>query len=137
MDKHLIQPELIALADYAITSEDKKLSVMGIFDKIFVQQVPMNYPKLSFVAILRGKPHQEAQVKLRALSPANEELFSALANIKFGDNGKANMISNLEGFPFPEVGEYLFIIEQEGRILAEYPLEVMQLNAPGVKKLVS
>ncbi len=132
-----IHAELIAVADYASLSEDKKLSVMGIFDKMLVQELPATHSKLSFVAVLIGKPHQETHLKIKALSPSKKELFSADANIKFGENGKTNMVSNLEGFPFPEVGTYMFVIEENGESIAEYSLDVLQVNAPGVNKLTS
>jgi len=132
-----IHAELIAIADYALLSEDKKLSVIGIFDKVLVQELPASHSKLSFVAVLKGEPHKESQLKIKAVSPSKTELFSANANIKFGENGKTNLVSNLEGFPFPEVGSYSFIIELDGSLIAEYALDVIQLNPPGVKKLAS
>lgn len=132
-----IQTELIVVADYAMLSDDKKLSVMGIFDKILVRELPASHPRMSFVTVLKGESFKEVDLKIKVLSPSQTELFAADAHIKFGENGKTNMVSNLEGFPFPEAGTYRFVITEGTKEIGEYVLDVILLNAGGEQKILA
>ncbi len=123
-----LKVELIALADYALTAEDKKLSVIGIFDKVFVKQVPASHPRLSFVITISGERGSEEKLVMRVVTPSKKDVFKTEPNIRLGDNGKANMVSNFEGFPFQEVGVYRFVLEKQGKELASYPLEVIMVK---------
>lgn len=120
-----LKVELMALADYALTAEDKKLSVMGIFDKVFVKQVPASHPRLSFVVTISGEVGSEEKLTLRVVAPSDKDVFKAETSIRLGENGKANMISNFEGFPLTEVGIYRFLVEKQGKEVGGYNLEVI------------
>ncbi len=132
-----LRAELIALADYALTAEDKKLSVMGIFDKVFVRKLPASHPRLSFVVTLVGEPRSEEKLVMKVVAPSNKDVFKADANIRVGDNGKANMISNFEGFPFQEVGSYRFVVEKQGKEIAGYALDVIMVKDDAHSKVAN
>src|SRR5258708_20428899 len=100
-----LHAELIALADYAMNAEDKKLSVIGIFDKVFVKALPSHHPRMSFVVTVAGEPRLREEMKMKVLSPSKKEAFTADVNVVLGENGKANLISNFEGFPLQK-GEH-------------------------------
>lgn len=120
-----LKVELIALADYALTAEDKKLSVMGIFDKIFLKAVPASHPRMSFVVTISGTAHSEETITMRIISPSKKEIFKADAKIRLGDNGKANMVSNFEGLPLSEAGVYKFVLDKKGKEFASHELTVL------------
>lgn len=126
--------ELIAIADYTLTAEDKKLSVIGIFDKIFLKALPAAHPRLSFVVTLVGEPREEEKLVLRVTSPLGKDVFRADANVTLGENGKANMVSNFEGFPFESAGAYHFVLEKQGKEIASYKLEAI-LMKPAEKQI--
>ncbi len=108
MTKSSISTELVVLADYALTSEEKKLSVMGIFDKVFVQKIPSSHARLSFVVTFVGKADTTQKVLLQVLKPSGQESFHTDVTLTFGSNGKFNFVSNFEGFPIEEAGQYVF-----------------------------
>ena|SRR5258708_4850176 len=123
-----LHAELIALADYAMNAEDKKLSVIGIFDKVFVKALPSHHPRMSFVVTVAGEPRLREEMKMKVLSPSKKEAFTADVNVVLGENGKANLISNFEGFPFAESGTYTFLLEKSGKEVASYNLDVIQVK---------
>lgn len=120
-----LHAQLVALADYAMNAEDKKLSVIGIFDKVFVKSLPAHHPRLSFVVTVVGEPRQQESMQMKVISPSKKEAFTADVNVTLGENGKANLISNFEGFPFAEGGAYTFLLEQNGKDVASYTLDVI------------
>lgn len=123
-----IHTELVALADYAMTGEDKKLSVIGIFDKLFVRSLPTNHAKMAFVVTFIGEPSTTLQATIRIVAPSGKEEFSAPVSLTFGENGKFNFISNFEGFPFGETGEYQFVFLDGKKEIVSYTLDVIMVK---------
>lgn len=121
-----IKTELVALADYAMTAEDEKLSVIGIFDKVFVRNLPTNHARLSFVVTFVGEPNTTEEVKLKIMSPSGKEAFVSDVKLNFGENGKFNFVSNFEGFPIKEAGAYQFGFVQGKIQLASYDLNAIE-----------
>lgn len=132
-----LHAELIALADYAMNAEDKKLSVIGIFDKVFVRSVPTNHPRIAFVVTLAGASAGQENLTLRIMTPSKKEAFKADVKVNFGENGKANLISNFEGFPFQEIGTYRFLLEKDGKDLVSYDLDVIQVKEQDSKRVAN
>ncbi len=132
-----ISTELIALADYAMTGEDKKLSVVGIFDKLFVRSLPSNHARMSFVVTFLGEANTSEDVKLKVMSPSGKEDFGADVKLSFGENGKFNFVSNFEGFPINETGAYHLVFEQGKTEIVSYKLEVIQVKDDSSTKKIA
>lgn len=128
MAKDKIRAELVALADYATNTEDKKLCLLGIFDKLFVRNLPASHARLSFAVTLVGEPHTQEKMNLRIYSPSGKEEFTAEVNVNFGENRKSNLISNFEGFPIKETGTYRFVFEHDKKEVVSYGLDVIQVK---------
>ncbi len=132
-----ITTELVALADYAMTGEDKKLSVIGIFDKLFVRQLPSNHARMSFVVTFVGEARATEDVKLKIVTPSGKEDFTADVKLAFGENGKFNFVSNFEGFPIQEVGAYTLVFEQGKSKIVSYTLDVIQVKDDSGSKVAN
>lgn len=132
-----IKAELVALADYAMTGEDKKLSVIGIFDKLFVRQLPSNHARMSFVVTFVGMPNTSEEVKLKIIAPSDKESFSADVKLSFGENGKFNFVSNFEGFPIEETGSHRFVFADGKTEIVSYTLDVIQVKDESGKKVAN
>src|SRR5690606_27609544 len=105
-------------ADFAMTSQEGKLSVIGIFDRMFVQQTPAHYARLFLVAIFSGEEGKEVTVAIKIKAPSEKEVFpSQPITLTLGNNGKANFILDVANLPLPEIGEYgIEVFEQEQMI---------------------
>lgn len=108
MTKNSISTEVVALAEYAMTSEEKKLSIIGIFDRVFVRELPSSHARLSFIVTFAGMTDETKEVLLQVIKPSGAEAFHADVQLTFGPNGKFNFVSNFEGFPLEEAGQYVF-----------------------------
>ena len=112
-----LKTDIFTLCDYATVSREQKLSVIGIFDQFYVSNVPTNWPKMFLVAVLSGESAKEYDVVLKIITPSSKNSNSKEQNptqnfpdkelkVTMGQNGKANIITELVNFPLPEVGTY-------------------------------
>lgn len=103
-----LKTDIFALCDYATVSREQKLSVIGIFDQFFVANIPTNWPKMFLVAVLSGEPNHEYGITLKIIPPAKTEQNFPDKDLKvaLGQNGRANLITELVNFPLPVAGTY-------------------------------
>lgn len=103
-----LKTDIFALCDYATVSREQKLSVIGIFDQFFVANIPTNWPKMFLVAVLSGEPNREHNITLKIIPPAKTEQNFPDKDLKvaLGQNGRANLITELVNFPLPLAGTY-------------------------------
>lgn len=95
--------------DYALTSQEGKLSIMGIFDRIFVQNLPAQQPVMCFVVVAQGEPKVEHKIKLVIISPSGKKMNEIPMNVKTNESGYFNIIANINNLPLTEQG--MLIIE--------------------------
>lgn len=114
-----LKTDIFALCDYATVSREQKLSVIGIFDQFFVANIPTNWPKMFLVAVLSGEPNRQYDITLKITSPASPAVAYGEGKAKteqnfpdknlkvaLGQNGRANLITELVNFPLPHAGTY-------------------------------
>ena len=90
--------------DYALTSQEGKLSVMGIFDRIFVQNLPTTHPTMCFVVVAQGEPKVEHKIKLVIVSPSGKKMNEIPMQVKTNESGYFNIIANINNLPITEQG---------------------------------
>lgn len=126
-----IKSELFTLCDYATVSREQKLSVIGIFDQFFVANVPTNWPKMFLVAVVSGEPDHEYPITLKIIPPAKteQEFPDKELRVTLGNNGKANLITELVNFPLPLPGVFKVQILSEKEKIAELEFKVNKTTA--------
>src|SRR6266513_2346282 len=107
--------DFAVIADYALVDQAGKLSVLGIFQHIWVQQFPAMHPRLHLVLRLKGKRTEvgEHAVQIR-LQDEQETEIEAGAILVFD-------------VPFPHPGPYRFVITIDGETQASVPVTVSQV----------
>ena len=115
----IVRLEFAALADYAASDASGKLTVVGIFDRIFAQQVPVVWPDM--VLLLRFRIHRsELGTAQKVLVKLATEDGRALMQIE-GDftpgakegttplpESTVNHILRFQGLTLPAMGVYTF-----------------------------
>lgn len=126
-----LKSDLFVLCDYATVSREQKLSVIGIFDQFFVANVPTNWPKMFLVAVVSGEPDHEYPITLKIIPPTKTEQDFPNKDLKvtLGNNGKANLITELVNFPLPAPGVFKVIIESEEAKVGELEFRVNKTTA--------
>lgn len=129
--------DFAVVADYALVDQSGKLSVLGIFQHIWVQQFPAMHPRLHLVLRLKGKRTEvgEHAVQIRLLDEEGSESLGGSGNVTFAEPPAG--VTEIEAgailvfdVPFPHAGVYRFEITIDGEQKAAVPVTVSQLPPP-------
>lgn len=130
--------DFAVVADYALVDQAGKLSVLGIFQHIWVHQFPAMHPRLHLVLRLKGKRTEVGthSARIRLLDERGTEILGSEGNVAFAeppagvieiDAGAVLVFDVL----FPAAGSYRFVIAVDGEELGSVPVTVGQLlSAP-------
>lgn len=118
--------DIFTLADYATISQDQKLSIIGMFDQFFVQNLPSVWPKMYLVAVLKGEPNEELELTLKLVKPKEDEqnFPDRDFKIKFGPNGRANVVTELVNFPLTQPGVHKIQLRHTNEIVGSLEYNV-------------
>ncbi len=128
--------DFAVIADYALVDQAGKLSVLGMFQHIWVQQFPAMHPRLHLVLHLKGKRTEigEHHVQIRLLDEQDVEILGGTGNVNFAEPPAG--VTDIEAgavlvfdVPFTRAGAYRFEITIDGERKASVPLTVSQLTA--------
>lgn len=126
--------DFAVVADYALVDQAGKISVMGIFQHIWVQQFPAMHPRLHLVLRLKGKRTEIGQhdVRIRLADEADVEILGGNGSVTFAEPPAG--VTEIEAaailvfdVPFPHPGAYRFSITIDGADAAEVPITVSQM----------
>lgn len=126
--------DFAVIADYALVDQAGKLSVLGIFQHVWVQQFPAMHPRLHLVLRLKGKRTEigEHQVQIRLLDEQNTEVLGGNGAVNFAEPPAG--VTDIEAgailvfdVPLPHAGAYRFEITVDGETKAAVPLTASQL----------
>ena len=126
------RPQLELL--YTIFCEDvrlevgNKLSLMGVFQTMTVQELPFGMLKIAVVNHWRGAGHYMTEVRI--VMPDRQQVMAASqpAPVDVAPGGYAGNISFFVNLAFPTPGVYWVQTIVNGAFYAETPLPVMTLD---------
>lgn len=125
-----LKVDQLLLCDLALLSRENKLSIIGIFDQIFVPQVPASHPKMSLVGFLSGPPDSHHKITVSALDPDIKSVLpDQNLDITLGSSGKTHILLELVNFPIAIPGSYSFKILTGKKSLADLNLVVHKTGA--------
>jgi hypothetical protein len=119
------------LADYALIDQHGKLSVLGIFQHVWVEQFPAMHPRTHLVVRVRGRRTQigSHHLRIRFVDDQDQELLGGEGSVQFGEPPAG--VTEVEAgailvfdVPLPRAGHYAFEIT-----LAENPAVRVPLSA--------
>lgn len=128
--------DFAVVCDYAIVDQYGKLSVLGIFQHIWVAQFPAVHPRLHLVLRLKGKRTELGQhrVRIRLTDANGTEVLSGDGTVTLAEPPAG--VTEVEAgailvfdVPFAHAGRYAFEITVDGELQASVPLTVAQ--SPG------
>ncbi|KKR77970.1 MAG: hypothetical protein UU23_C0005G0008 [Candidatus Curtissbacteria bacterium GW2011_GWA1_40_9] len=126
-----LSTDIFILCDQAIVSQEQKLSIIGIFDQFFVANLPTSWPKMYLVAVVRGDAGEEYPLTLKLTPPQNteNEFPPKEFKIKLGQNGKANVMTELVNFPLQVAGTYKVQLVDGKDLVGELEFKVNKTTA--------
>lgn len=119
------------LCDYALTSEDGKLSVLGIFGNINFATLPGAYPRF-FVVIILALDAGTHQVQLRVIDPAGQPAVPEAPTVDVAveaAGADTNLVIDFNNLPFQRTGFYQVQLLIAGTLVHTIPLTVQSAQA--------
>ena len=128
---------LALVCDHAIIDQHGKLSVLGIFDRIWVERFPAIHPRLHLVLRLKGRRTEigDHSVLIQLVDAQGQEILRGEGNVAIGEPPAG--VVEIEAaavlafdVPLEKPGVFTFEIAVDGAHAASVPVTVLQMQAP-------
>ncbi len=116
--------DFAVLADYALIDQQGKLSVLGIFQHVWVASFPATHPRTHLVLRVKGKRTEigEHAMRIRFVDDQGRELMGGDGTVQFGEPPAG--VTEVEAgavlvfdVPLPHAGTYAFEIGLGGNLV--------------------
>ncbi len=126
--------DFAVLADYALIDQQGKLSVLGLFQHVWVPQFPAVHPRAHLVLRVRGRRTEIGQhtIGIRFVDDLGAILLQGEGTVQFGEP-PAGVVDVEAGavlvfdLPLPKAGNYGFEIILDGGEVYQVPLAAAQI----------
>jgi hypothetical protein len=125
-----IRADWALLADYALVDQTGKLSVIGIFSRLWAPTFPSLHPVGFVVVAWTGAPEGSFNAELRLWSPLNEIVLGGQQIVQLGADGHAAGLMRLQPIPLPSPGKYVIELLADGNSATQVDLLVEQQAVP-------
>ena len=132
-----MQVKLALLADYANVTAEGKLNILGIFDRINVQEIPSLHPQMHLILRIEAHPAERNRahnVEIRLHDPDGQTIFEVKGDLvplgAGAHNTATNQILTLNNLQLMKTGGYTFLVLVNNDLKSEVPLEVELGAAP-------
>lgn len=135
-----MQVDFAVLADYALIDQHGKLSVLGIFQHVWVAAFPAVHPRTHLVLRVRGRRSEvgDHPIRIRFVDDQGGELIGGEGTVHFGPPPPG--VTEIEAgavlvfdVPFPRPGTYAFEIAVDSGALVRVPLSASALAQEGIQ----
>jgi hypothetical protein len=129
-----MQVDFSVVADYALIDQHGKLSVLGIFQHVWVASFPAIHPRTHLVLRVRGRRTEIGShpIRIRFVDDAGVELMGGEGTVQFGEPPAG--VTEIEAgavlvfdVPLPRPGPYAFEITMDAGVAVRVPLTASQL----------
>jgi hypothetical protein len=131
-----MNPKLAVLCDYAVISQDGKLSILGMFEDLAAASFPTMIPPFFLVSSWQANPAEfdkEKVIKLMVLGEDGGHLGTLEQSIRIqrppvpGRPAIINHVIRMEGLILPGAGAYQFVLHVGDDPKVDVPLHVRRL----------
>lgn len=130
--------DIALLCDFANTSIEGKLNILGVFDRLFAQGTPVTHPQMAVVVRLFTNVTDRGTRRALRILPLDEDSRMIGQATELGIDipadapvdGKINIIVTLVGLAFPRFGQYRIGIHLDGEPIGDVPFSVVPIAPP-------
>jgi hypothetical protein len=105
-----------------------KISLMGIFQNIMVEKLPVSLIKFAIINHWRGEGSHETEVRILSPDRANLLVTSQPTPIDLAPGGFTDNVSFFVNVVFPQAGTYWVQTLCDQQVMDEFPLIVTDQN---------
>ncbi len=133
-----MEVQLACIADAANISQEGKLNILGEFNTLWAQELPVTWPLMVFVAKIALSAADGLQIRFsmrvvsedgQLVSPQAELQLNIHAPPPAGETPHVPLILPIGNAEFSEFGTYTFELRGNGRLLTTFPLHVRERPA--------
>ena len=127
--------DFAVLADYALIDQQGKLSIIGIFQHVWVTSFPTVNARTHLVLRVKGRRTEigSHSIRIRFVDETGQELLGGEGTVQFGEPVAG--VTELEAgavlvfdVPLPKAGTYTFEIGLDGQVSTRVPLTAAQVD---------
>jgi hypothetical protein len=105
-----------------------KISLMGIFQNIMVERLPVSLIKFAVINHWRGEGNHQTEVRILSPDKSNLVVTSQPTSIELAPGGFTDNVSFFVNVVFPSAGTYWVQTLADSQVLEEFPLIVTDSN---------
>lgn len=124
MDTENLQLVYTLLCDDVRLEMGNKVSLMGIFQNIMVEKLPVSLIKFAIVNHWRGEGNHQTEVRIMSPDKSNLVVTSQTTPIQLAPGGFTDNVSFFVNVVFPTAGTYWVQTLADTQLLEEFPLIV-------------
>jgi hypothetical protein len=119
--------EALVICDMAQITQDGKLNIIGLFERMYAKSFPMRQTRFYVVGMLAGEPLSTHSVGYSMTSPLGTHMIKEYEmTTRLGYNGRANVLDEINGIIFEYPGIYRITITVDQTITRVYELEILE-----------
>jgi hypothetical protein len=130
----MLEIKLAVLADYSNISREGKLNILGIFDRIYAQNIPATHPQMQLIMTLeadRVDADREHSIAIELIDSDGKKLFTVGGKLEFkppppGEHVKLNHAMQLNNLRFDNYGKYEFKVLINNEVRKSIPLSLVE-----------
>lgn len=134
--------EIFTLCDYAAEGQPGKLTIVGTFDTLHCQNVPVIHPACS-IALRVRMANKEAglhDMEIRFQDPSGNEISKIQGQLNVVPNPNANysttnLVINFGNLELKELGKYTFELWLDGDFQSGLSMHVLKIDPSLLKKV--
>lgn len=120
--------------DYASATQDGRLNIVGVIDRLFASQFPAVHRTLFLVASMEIEPDddgQEREVHIQLLDSDARMLADLKGHLRLGHGDRIlNQVHVFQDLRFDAPGTYRFNIFLDGVLSKTLDLDLVQMDVP-------
>lgn len=124
METQNLQLIYTLLCDDVRLEMGNKVSLMGVFQNIMVEKLPVSLIKFAVVNHWRGEGNHQTEVRIMSPDKANLVVTSQTTPIQLAPGGFTDNVSFFVNVVFPTAGTYWIQTLANTQVLEEFPLIV-------------
>lgn len=113
----------------------RKMNLIGIFDRINTASVPAALAQSALVVKLVGDPNEKVSLRLVVVRPTQAQLADVTVEVSLSEpQGTAEVQLGMAGLPLPDEGTYAFQLFSDGQLLKQISVTVALIKSDPPKK---
>lgn len=129
MNTENLQLVYTLLCDDVRLEMGNKISLMGVFQNIMVERLPVSLIKFAVVNHWRGDGRHQTEVRVVSPDKANVLVTSQQTGIELAPGGFTDNVSFFVNVVFPDAGTYWIQTFADKALMEEFPLIVTDARA--------